>query len=170
MKKFKLLTVIIFGIIVFPLVISALASSSWYTPSDNPYDCSRCHEKIVEEFQSNTGAHNNFSCNDCHLKSDSSYTLTPTFNLTWLKLEVDEPHAAISTKCVDCHSEAAKRLENNSEAHLRFYNESLNLPVSPSSTCIACHTHAKVNVSWQQITYINFEINVSEGITNVKII
>ena len=170
MKKIQLFTVIVFGLMVFPLAITALASGSWYNPSDDPFDCSRCHEKIVEEFQSNTGAHNNFTCGGCHLKSDSSYPLTPTFNLTWLRLDVDEPHAAISTKCVDCHSEPAKRLENDSEAHRRFYNESLTLPVSPSSTCIACHTHANVNVTWQRITSINFEINISKDITNITII
>ena len=74
---------------------------------------------------------------------------------------MDEPHAAISTKCVDCHSEPAKRLENDSEAHRRFYNESLTLPVSPSSTCISCHTHAKVNVTWQQMTHLNIIVNMS---------
>lgn len=166
MNKLQLLSVIIFGTVVFPLVFLTFASGSWYHPSNDPYDCRKCHEKIYEEFQNNIGAHRNFTCGHCHLNSGISYSLPASFNLTWLKLDVDEPHAAISTKCVDCHSEPAKRLENDSEAHCRFYLESLNLSVSPSSTCIACHTHAEVNVTWQPSKYLNINVNTTNITVN----
>ena len=159
MNRFQLITVIIFGVIIFPLAFMTFASGSWYHPSDDPSDCRKCHEKIYDEFQYNIGAHQNFTCGDCHMNSDVDYSLPPLFNLTWLKLEPDEPHAAICTKCVDCHSEPAKRLGNESEAHCRFYLNSLNLSVSPSSTCIACHTHAQVNLTWEKLKYINITVN-----------
>jgi hypothetical protein len=161
MNRFQLITVIIFGAIIFPLAFMTFASGSWYHPSNDPLDCRKCHEKIYEEFVSNVGAHKNFTCNDCHLNSENTYSLPISFNLTWLESDVDEPHAAVSTRCVDCHSEPTKRLENNSEAHSRFYLESLNLSVSPSSTCIACHTHADVNLTWQQPTHLNIVVNKS---------
>ena len=161
MKRFQLITVLIFGTVIFPLAFITFASGSWYHPSDDPSDCRKCHEKIYDEFQNNIGAHQNFTCGGCHVNSDINYNLPLSFNLTWLKLEPDEPHAAISTKCVDCHIEPAQRLGNESEAHCRFYLNSLNLSVSPSSTCIACHTHAQVNLTWEKFKYLNITVNMN---------
>ena len=159
MNKLQLLAIIIFGTVIFPLIFLTFASGSWYNPSDDPSDCRKCHAKICDEFQSNVGAHYNFTCGQCHLSSGLDYGLPASFNLTWLKLEADEPHVAISTRCVDCHSEPAQRLRNGSEAHCRFYSESLNLSVTSSSTCIACHNHVSTSIMWTRNEYVSYDVS-----------
>jgi len=126
--------------------------------TNDPSNCRECHARVYEEFTT-TGAHANLTCGNCHQNSDLDYSIPISFNLSWLHAPADTPHSAISVKCVDCHPDVLDELQNESEVHRRFYINSRKLAISSNAACIACHTHADVDLRRMRRAYVSYTVS-----------
>jgi len=140
--------VLAIGLFVMPSVVSIIAGQHAFIETEDTM-CVKCHPAEADELASSTYHHNiggtlpsawgntaNDACKNCHDKEH-----TP---------EGEEGHAAVTLPCTFCHSTIIGELGSEHEAHTEFAEAATNgtLHEEANEACIACHTHAGVNITW----------------------
>lgn len=158
------------GIIILPQTTALFSGQhDWYdtTTSGNAVPCAKCHSDIMQELQQ-PGEVNRLhrqqvgdvsGCDACHM------TTAPVTQEKLVQGPGGQFHAAAAPACLDCHNgtggggiSAREILTGSEEVHKPFANQSFNVRLlkGANEACISCHTHVRVNITWQRATTMTF--------------
>jgi hypothetical protein len=118
----------------------------------------KCHADVAAEFQSSSNYHPPGAtypvweaCVLCHqveplYPGDVNYA--------------EQKHAATIVPCDYCHWPEANAFEQ--DPHYEFILVAEDDPMFPGATeaCVACHTHARLDISFEWMKYMTFEFKV----------
>jgi hypothetical protein len=151
------LAILAIGILVLPSTITLFAGQhTWYYKEALP--CDKCHADVADEFRSADNYHppgNTYpiweACVLCH-QVEPLYPgdVSPAA----------DKHAATVVPCEYCHYPEAYAFDN--DPHFEFVKTAEGDDQMPNGTeaCVACHTHARLDISFDWAKYMTFEFKV----------
>lgn len=152
------LAVLAIGVLVLPSTMTLFAGQhTWYYKEALP--CEKCHADVAEEFSSAANYHPPGAtypiweaCVLCH-QVEPLYPGDVNYN--------EGKHAATIVPCDYCHWPEANAFTN--DPHLPFVQTAENDNLMPNGTeaCVACHTHAQLDISFEWMKYMTFEFQVN---------
>jgi len=173
--KTKLLAVavVVIGLFVLPNTMALFSGQHTFDKAGNSTICAKCHSDIITEIQSGSYhksliAGSPTDCKACHTTSKINSTLIPLGNQSGnqtvgvdVGLDIANGrftrsngtnitgytlHAAVTVECISCHT----AVNFTDDPHRTFAdNASSNTWLRGSNeACIACHTKAKIEMTW----------------------
>ena len=168
-----MIAVLAIGLVVLPQTVALFEGQHvWY--EDESLDCIKCHYDIAEELTSKENAHFegldlsnrtavNNACKTCHQVSfggNDSAKESTQFK--------EGKHAAEIVPCERCHNKDWFGVDVyytfTHDAHRAFVQAALNQSMLPNATeaCVACHTHADINITFTWRDKLKFTAEKSE--------
>jgi len=152
------LAILAIGILVLPSTITLFAGQhTWYYKEALP--CEKCHADVAAEFSAASNYHPPGAtypiweaCVLCH-QVEPLYPGDVNYN--------EGKHAATIVPCDYCHWPEANAFNN--DPHLPFVKTAEDDDQMPNGTeaCVACHTHVRLDITFQWYKYMTFEFLVN---------
>ncbi len=167
------------GVVVLPQTVALFSGQhDWYDTiaAGNQVACTKCHADVYDEISQGASGTVNArhrlqttdpgGCEACHMTTAFQSPSTRILNIGG-GITADF-HAAAAPACMDCHDDGVAQDARSifvgpDEVHIPFVNESERsyLLVGANEACVGCHTHVRVNITWQKATTLGF--NASES-------
>ena len=160
------------------------------TQSGNQVPCEKCHSDISDELSqpgtTNT-IHRIMGCDQCHVTAApnsegairgvnfhaaATAACLDCHNTTLLYGTFQHTPAVGALGCLTCHTNprsipgsfsAVEILTGSEEVHKAFSNQAniAKLLKGSNEACISCHTHVRVNITWNRATAMEFSATES---------
>lgn len=148
------------GILVLPSTVTLFAGQHiWYQKERVP--CQKCHADVADEFKSDENHHPPGSTYPISEACVVCHQVEPLYPGEVSKSK--EKHAATLVPCDYCHNPEANAFGN--DPHKKFIVNASNSSQLPNATeaCVACHTHARVQINFTWNKYMTFAFGANES-------